>query len=142
MFARLTGIPNRPLLYDIYQYIWDAKETCMLLDSYISWLGKFINHKFTLCVSICLTEAGGYEVRKEGYLPSTVEPFVFKGGITAEMQVLAILYTGNAALRIVYFHSDFYLPWIALKICTHSRRLRIHHHLFSLFVLTDQKTRY
>ena len=39
MFARLTGIPNRPLLYDIYQYIWDAKETCMLLDSYISWLG-------------------------------------------------------------------------------------------------------
>ena len=37
-----------------------------------------------------LTEAGGYEVRKEGYLPSTVEPFVFKGGITAEMQVLDI----------------------------------------------------
>ncbi|XP_065890014.1 protein O-GlcNAcase-like isoform X2 [Dysidea avara] len=71
MFARLTGIPNRPLLYDIYQYIWDAKETCMLLDSYISWL-----------------EAGGYEVRKEGYLPATVEPFVFKGGITAEMQRL------------------------------------------------------
>ena len=38
-----------------------------------------------------LTEAGGYEVRKEGYLPSTVEPFVFKGGITAEMQVLDIV---------------------------------------------------
>lgn len=35
-----------------------------------------------------LIEAGGYEVRKEGYLPSTVEPFVFKGGITAEMQVI------------------------------------------------------
>lgn len=34
------------------------------------------------------TEAGGFEVRKEGYLPSTVEPFVFKGGITAEMQVM------------------------------------------------------
>ena len=51
-------------------------------------------------MSICLTEAGGYEVRKEGYLPSTVEPFVFKGGITAEMQVMAISYTGNAALRL------------------------------------------
>ena len=42
-----------------------------------------------MCISICSTEAGGYEVRKEGYLPCTVEPFVFKGGITAEMQVIS-----------------------------------------------------
>ena len=73
----------------------------MLLDSYISWLGKFINLRLALYMSTCLTEAGGYEVRKEGYLPSTVEPFVFKGGITAEMQVMAILYMGNATLDYV-----------------------------------------
>ena len=78
----------------------------MLLDSYISWLGKFINYKFTVCVSNCLTEAGGYEVRKEGYLPSTVEPFVFKGGITAEMQVMAILYR-QRSFKIVYFTATF-----------------------------------
>lgn len=52
MFSHLTGIPNRPLLYDIYQYIWDAKETCMLLDSYISWLGKLIKYKYFKHVSI------------------------------------------------------------------------------------------
>ena len=40
MFSRLTAIPNRALLYDIYQYTWDAKEATMLLDSYIAWLGK------------------------------------------------------------------------------------------------------
>ena len=40
MYARLTTIPNRPLLYDLYQYSWDAKETTMLLDSYVAWLGK------------------------------------------------------------------------------------------------------
>ena len=40
MYGRLTAIPNRPLLYDVYQYMWDAKETTQLLDSYISCLGK------------------------------------------------------------------------------------------------------
>ena len=40
MYARLTTIPNRPLLYDLYQYSWDAKETTMLLDSYVAWLGE------------------------------------------------------------------------------------------------------
>ncbi|CAI8027798.1 Protein O-GlcNAcase [Geodia barretti] len=40
MYSRLTTIPNRPLLYDVYQYMWDAKETTTLLDSYISWLGR------------------------------------------------------------------------------------------------------
>ena len=39
-FTHLTAIPNRPLLYDLYQYMSDARETTMLLDSYISWLGN------------------------------------------------------------------------------------------------------
>jgi protein O-GlcNAcase/histone acetyltransferase len=39
MYTRLTAVPNRTLLYDVYQYVWDAKETTMLLDSYIAWLG-------------------------------------------------------------------------------------------------------
>ena len=42
MYNRLTGVPNRIMLYDLYQYVWDAKETTMLLDSYIAWLGKII----------------------------------------------------------------------------------------------------
>jgi len=40
MYTHLTTIPNRTLLYDVYQYVWDARETTMLLDSYIAWLGK------------------------------------------------------------------------------------------------------
>lgn len=40
MYSRLTSIANRPLLYDLYQYAWDAKESTMLLDSYVSWLGE------------------------------------------------------------------------------------------------------
>ena len=40
MYNRLTAIPNRQLLYELYQYMWDGKETTLLLDSYISWLGR------------------------------------------------------------------------------------------------------
>jgi protein O-GlcNAcase/histone acetyltransferase len=71
MFARLTTIPNRPLLYDIYQYMWDAKEAIMLLDCYVSWLA-----------------AGGGEDRDDSWLPPDVEPFVLRGGITSAMQRL------------------------------------------------------
>lgn len=39
MYDRLTAIPNRPLLYDLYRYAWDAKETTLMLNSYITWLG-------------------------------------------------------------------------------------------------------
>ena len=45
MYTRLTAIPNRTLLYDVYQYVWDAKETTMLLDSYIAWLGMLYPSK-------------------------------------------------------------------------------------------------
>ncbi len=51
MYARLTTIPNRPLLYDLYQYSWDAKETTMLLDSYVAWLGE---HLVCVCVVWCV----------------------------------------------------------------------------------------
>ena len=41
-FNRLTAIPNRPLLYDLYSYMSDARETAMHLDSYVSWLGESV----------------------------------------------------------------------------------------------------
>ena len=65
MYGRLTSIPNRLILYDLYHYVWDAKEMTSLLNSYLSWL-----------------EAGGSEVSPER------EPFVRQGGIVADMQRL------------------------------------------------------
>ena len=47
MYERLTAIPNRSLLYDIYQYTWDVKEAAMLMDSFVSWLGVYV------CVCVC-----------------------------------------------------------------------------------------
>ena len=50
MFSRLTAIPNRSLLYDIYQYTWDAKEATMLLDSYIAWLGTLNMYMYAIAL--------------------------------------------------------------------------------------------
>ena len=91
MFSRLTAIPNRALLYDVYQYTWDAKEATMLLDSYIAWLGEIILSlslpspppllSLPHSLSLSHTEAGGSEVNPEH------EPFIPRGGFVAEMQV-------------------------------------------------------
>ncbi|XP_062505490.1 protein O-GlcNAcase-like isoform X2 [Corticium candelabrum] len=72
MFVQLTDIPNRALLYDLYPYIWDVKEVVMLLDAYIAWL-----------------EAGCKKKGKQiSFLPEDMEPWIFRGGIAAEMQRL------------------------------------------------------
>ena len=47
MYVRLTTIPNRLILYDLYHYVWDAKEMTSLLNSYLSWLG--------MCIHTCNT---------------------------------------------------------------------------------------
>lgn len=41
LFTRLTYIPNRELLYELYPYVWDMRGIVSLLNSYAKWLGKF-----------------------------------------------------------------------------------------------------
>jgi protein O-GlcNAcase/histone acetyltransferase len=72
MFVQLTDIPNRALLYDLYPYIWDVKEVVMLLDAYIAWLEAGCKRKGKLI----------------SFLPEDMEPWIFRGGIAAEMQRL------------------------------------------------------
>ena len=81
-FNRLTAISNRPLLYDVYQYMSDARETTMLLDSYISWLGKWLmNVGVVLLSRAYFIEAGGTEAGPKH------QPHSKMGGIVAEMLV-------------------------------------------------------
>jgi len=71
MFVRFTETPNRALLYDMYPYIWDIKESVLLLDTFINWL----NSKS--------------RVRKQrpNFFPADPEPWVFRGGLCGELQV-------------------------------------------------------
>ena len=90
VFVRLTEIPNRSLLYDLYPYVWDVKEVVMLLDAYVAWLGttQTKGAQPGPYTSLFVLEDGcrKKEGRSMGYLPEDMEPWVFRGGIAAEMQ--------------------------------------------------------
>lgn len=72
MFVRLAETPNRALLYDLYPYVWDVKEVVLLLDTFITWLGSKSKKK----------------KQKSGFFPEDPEPWVFRGGICADLQRL------------------------------------------------------
>ncbi|XP_067937345.1 protein O-GlcNAcase-like isoform X2 [Watersipora subatra] len=62
-------IPNRCLMYDMNNYLWDLRGTLSLLNSYIKWLGS----------------SQGYT---EAFMSGDNEPWVFRGGLTGELQRL------------------------------------------------------
>ncbi|XP_022670816.1 protein O-GlcNAcase-like isoform X3 [Varroa destructor] len=72
---KLMFIPNRSLLYDLNPYVWDIKGVISLINAYIKWIGY----------------SKGYG--KQAFLPGEQEPWVFRGGLTAELQRLLPLDT-------------------------------------------------
>ncbi|XP_033119405.1 protein O-GlcNAcase-like isoform X2 [Anneissia japonica] len=67
MFTRLMNIPNRALLYDLYGYIWDMEGVISMLVSFVKWLG-------------------GNHTHREAFMSGDLEPWVFRGGLTGELQ--------------------------------------------------------
>ncbi|XP_037504364.1 protein O-GlcNAcase isoform X2 [Rhipicephalus sanguineus] len=88
LFARLTFVPNRALLYDLYPYLWDIKGVISLLNSYVKWIALgdvpcssplgFASPSFSWF-------SKGY---KEAFISGEQEPWLFRGGLTAELQRL------------------------------------------------------
>ncbi|XP_015594300.1 protein O-GlcNAcase isoform X2 [Cephus cinctus] len=76
LFQRLTYCNNRELVYDLYSYVWDMRGVVSLLNSYVKWLG-FSN---------------GW---KETFMSGDQEPWVFRGGLTADLQRLIPVDSGN-----------------------------------------------
>ncbi|KAK7867627.1 hypothetical protein R5R35_014820 [Gryllus longicercus] len=76
LFQRLTFCANRELLYDLYPYVWDMRGVVSLLNSYVKWLGF----------------SKGW---KETFMSGDQEPWVFRGGLTADLQRLIPVDSGN-----------------------------------------------
>ncbi|KAI4470352.1 o-glcnacase [Holotrichia oblita] len=76
LFQHLTACNNRELLYDLYSYVWDIRGVISLLNSYIKWLGF----------------SKGW---KETFMSGEQEPWVFRGGLTADLQRLIPVDSGN-----------------------------------------------
>uniref|UniRef100_W5M032 protein O-GlcNAcase n=1 Tax=Lepisosteus oculatus TaxID=7918 RepID=W5M032_LEPOC len=78
--ARLHGsvvnCTNRAVLYDLYPYVWDLRNTVLVTKAFVSWLG-------------CRTNASVDLLGVES------EPWVFKGGLSGEFQMLLPTGTNN-----------------------------------------------
>ncbi|XP_075214643.1 O-GlcNAcase isoform X2 [Lycorma delicatula] len=94
LFQRLTYCNNRELLYDLYPYVWDMRGVISLLNSYIKWLAS--GH-FPQIVSSYTT--GNYtwfsKGWKESFMSGEQEPWVFRGGLTADLQRLIPVDSGS-----------------------------------------------
>nr|SVE74972.1 EOG090X01OH [Daphnia dolichocephala] len=76
LFTRLTYINNRELLYELYPYVWDMRGVVALLNSYVKWLSF-------------------NQGSKQGFLGGEQEPWVFRGGLAADLQRLLPLESVN-----------------------------------------------
>uniref|UniRef100_A0A4W5PA89 protein O-GlcNAcase n=1 Tax=Hucho hucho TaxID=62062 RepID=A0A4W5PA89_9TELE len=64
----VSGV-SKAVLYDLYPYVWDLRNTALVVKAFICWLG-------------CGTTTGAELLGVES------EPWVFKGGVSGELQML------------------------------------------------------
>ncbi|XP_017212504.1 protein O-GlcNAcase [Danio rerio] len=79
---------NRAVLYDLYPYIWDLRNTLLVAKAFICWLeGRILSEGSPLgswknCFHWCGASSGAELHGVEA------EPWVFKGGLSGEVQML------------------------------------------------------
>ncbi|KAF7993713.1 hypothetical protein HCN44_010308 [Aphidius gifuensis] len=94
LFERLTFCNNRELLYDLYSYVWDMRGVVSLLNSYVKWLafGRFPATMTSFTQGSYTWFSNGW---KETFMSGDQEPWVFRGGLTADLQRLIPVDSGN-----------------------------------------------
>nr|XP_023023650.1 protein O-GlcNAcase [Leptinotarsa decemlineata] len=94
LFQHLSSCNNRELLYDLYSYIWDIRGVISLLNSYVKWLagGQFPPSMPSYTQGTYTWFSKGW---KETFMSGDQEPWVFRGGLTADLQRLIPVDSGN-----------------------------------------------
>lgn len=94
LFEHISSCNNRELLYDLYAYIWDMRGVISLLNSYIKWLagGHFPPSMPSYTQGTYTWFSKGW---KETFMSGDQEPWVFRGGLTADLQRLIPVDSGN-----------------------------------------------
>ncbi|CAH1154331.1 unnamed protein product [Phaedon cochleariae] len=90
----MTNCNNRELLYELYSYMWDIRSVISLLNSYIKWLanGWFPTSMQSYTQGTYTWFSKGW---KETFMSGEQEPWVFRGGLTADLQRLIPVDSGN-----------------------------------------------
>jgi len=85
---RFCAIPNKAIVYDLFPYLWDMKSVLSLLKGFINWLAMG-NVPY---ISVCYMQSYPYTWANKQYVDAFMsgvqEPWVFQGGVQAEIQRL------------------------------------------------------
>lgn len=92
-FEKVSTANNRELVYNLYTYLWDIVGVVYMLLSYVEWLaqGQF-SAKYKQLVIGRHTWFSGI---REAFQSGEHEPWVFRGGLTADLQRLMPVDSGN-----------------------------------------------
>ncbi|XP_054457734.1 protein O-GlcNAcase [Anoplopoma fimbria] len=88
LHCSVVGGANRAVLYDLYPYVWDLRNTALVAKAFICWLdGRVLSDSSTLgtwrnCFHWCGKTTGAELLGVES------EPWAFKGGVSGEVQML------------------------------------------------------
>ncbi|KAH9524612.1 hypothetical protein Btru_027330 [Bulinus truncatus] len=87
LLSKLTSGPNKSFMCDMYSYLWDLVSILKICRAYVQWLAKGLaTHPLAQQTFSCVTWfSKGY---KEAFMSGDQEPWVFRGGLQAELQRL------------------------------------------------------
>ncbi|XP_065095827.1 protein O-GlcNAcase isoform X2 [Ochlerotatus camptorhynchus] len=91
---KIARCANKELCYDLFSYVWDIVAVLSLLSAFVKWLA--LGH---FPPTINSHTQGGYtwfsKGWKETFMSGDQEPWVFRGGLVADLQRLIPLDAGN-----------------------------------------------
>ncbi|CAL1530759.1 unnamed protein product [Lymnaea stagnalis] len=87
LLSKLTSGPNKSFMCDMYSYLWDLVSILKICRAYVQWLAKGLaTYPLAQQTFSCVTWfSKGY---KEAFMSGDQEPWVFRGGLQAELQRL------------------------------------------------------
>ncbi|XP_059615750.1 protein O-GlcNAcase-like [Phlebotomus argentipes] len=85
---------NKELLYDLYSYVWDIAGIVALLNAFVQWLAlaHFPSNINSYTQGSYTWFSKGW---KDTFMSGEQEPWVFRGGLTADLQRLLPVDSGN-----------------------------------------------
>lgn len=93
VFEKICCAPNRELVYNLYTYLWDMVGVVFMLLSYIDWLA--IGHFSPKYKQLIIGRHTWFSGIREAFQSGDHEPWVFRGGLTADLQRLMPVDSGN-----------------------------------------------
>ncbi|KAH8374709.1 hypothetical protein KR200_004206 [Drosophila serrata] len=94
LLIKIANCQNKEICHELYSYVWDISGALSLLNCYIKWLalGKFPQNMSSYTEGSYTWFSKGW---KEAFMSGDQEPWVFRGGLIADLQRLMPVDSGN-----------------------------------------------